>query len=103
MTCECGCGTELDGRRSGARYASDACRARAWKARTGYRRERAAGTTGNGNARQRPKRRRSPDRRVTLSRAVAAVQEGLREDGPDPTRVGAWLERALPSRLRDAA
>lgn len=29
-TCECGCGESMEGRRRQARYASDACRARAW-------------------------------------------------------------------------
>lgn len=41
--CSCGCGASLDGKRSSARYASNACRQRAWKARAGYRRERRVG------------------------------------------------------------
>lgn len=36
-TCECGCGRQIVGRRSGARYATDACKSRAWRASTGYR------------------------------------------------------------------
>jgi hypothetical protein len=33
--CACGCGASLAGKRSQARYASEACRTRAWKARHG--------------------------------------------------------------------
>jgi hypothetical protein len=34
--CACGCGASLEGRKPEARFASDACRSRAWKDRTGY-------------------------------------------------------------------
>lgn len=34
--CACGCGASLDHRHPTARFASDACRARGWKARVGY-------------------------------------------------------------------
>jgi hypothetical protein len=34
--CGCGCGESMEGRAVNARYASAACRARAWKAQTGY-------------------------------------------------------------------
>lgn len=34
--CACGCGRSLEGRRPEARYATDKCRARHWKLRTGY-------------------------------------------------------------------
>lgn len=34
-TCACGCGAPLGGKKPGARYASDACRARASRARYG--------------------------------------------------------------------
>ncbi len=37
--CACGCGASLDHRHSTARFASDACRARGWKRRTGYGRQ----------------------------------------------------------------
>jgi len=34
--CACGCGASLEGMSPDARYATDACRARHWKERTGY-------------------------------------------------------------------
>jgi hypothetical protein len=37
ITCECGCGLSMTGKRPGARYATDACRSRAWKTRNDYR------------------------------------------------------------------
>lgn len=35
-SCECGCGASMEGRDARARYATDACRARAWKDENAY-------------------------------------------------------------------
>lgn len=52
-TCACGCGASMEGARPQARYASDACRSRAWKARTGYRLVRARKPRQNASSRRR--------------------------------------------------
>jgi hypothetical protein len=36
-TCACGCGLPITSTRANARYATDACKSRAWRAATGYR------------------------------------------------------------------
>jgi hypothetical protein len=66
--CKCGCGASLEGKRPEARYASDACRARAWKGRTGYRREN--GRNGTRNASPRP-----VALRISLRRAQTVADE----------------------------
>lgn len=47
--CACGCGRTMYGMRPAALYATDACRARAWKDRTNYGGENGPGTAENGS------------------------------------------------------
>ena len=63
--CACGCGTTIDELRPTARYATDACRTRAWKARTGYVDQRAA----------KPSRNATPRRKATQSNGLAATHK----------------------------
>lgn len=102
--CGCGCRASLAGKHVSARYASDACRARAWKARTGYRRE----TAGNGTRNGRPVAQATPVRRrggvlVYLESPEIAVAVLAALDGrPDLELAAAAIGRALERRARRA-
>lgn len=88
----------------GAKTCDAACRAAAWKARTGYGRQ--TGRKGRANARQ--PRRRTPDLRVSYRKAVDVLAGELERHGlvnpPGTGRVVAetWLLEALPPGQRDA-
>ncbi len=102
--CACGCGRSLAGKRPEARYASDACRARAWKERTGY--EGPSATRTRENGRRKPARRRSPRpgvsvyfRKRSQLAAVWAALLGFREEGdlgdPDLDAAVEAVQKAL--------
>lgn len=121
--CDCGCGTIID-RRKGRRYRDRSHGQRAYRRRLKARLQ-AAGLPAslsmkaadaaippprrNGDATARrtaPQRRRTPDRRVSLDAAVAAIAEWLADEphplvGLDPRAVAREiLDPALPPRLR---
>lgn len=96
MTCACGCGEPLSGRQR--LYASNACKARVWKDKTGYRLQ------GRQERCQTPKERRS-GRQVSYRKAVDEVAFFIRYTNQlDPDRARALAEdiltRALPERQR---
>lgn len=99
-TCACGCNTSLAGMRPEARYASDACRARAWKDRTGYADPRRRKAARNGRA----QRRRAPDLRVSYRKALDALARYLQSIGRPAARREAaeLLEPLLTDRQREA-
>lgn len=75
MKCACGC--PLPARPNG-RYATDACRAKDWKRRTGY--GRPAPRKGRANA-----NRRAPkpsDVRFSYDAVVSMVEQAMRRDAP---------------------
>jgi hypothetical protein len=102
-TCACGCSASMEGKRACARYASDACRARAWKARTGYRRESGAGTARNGSDKPRPRR---VARRKGVSVYFASPDLARRAldalTGHDLEPAAAAIAKALERRARTA-
>lgn len=51
--CACGCGQSIDHLSQQARYATDGCRARAWKQRVGYVDQRSRKPSRNGTPRRR--------------------------------------------------
>jgi hypothetical protein len=72
--CECECGEPIQSSRPNARYASDACRTRAWKARTGYADRRARKPSRNG----RPRRPSPSSVRISYRKALDVVESALR-------------------------
>jgi hypothetical protein len=68
--CACGCGESIEHLRPQAVYASDACRPRHWKERTGYEDRRARKADRNGK-RKAPRR---PSLRVSYLKAVEAIE-----------------------------
>lgn len=83
--CECGCGQSLDGLRANARYATTACRTRAWKERTHYRDARAAKASRNAAPRK-------PALRISYLRALDAIEALLADY--EPSRLQTPRERA---------
>lgn len=91
-----GCRESLDHLRKPGFYCSDACRARAWKARTGYRGQTPAGTARNGKARS--------GLQVSFRKAVDTLAIALYGEPPDAhtrARVEEMLRPALPARQRE--
>lgn len=76
--CECGCGASLEGRDERARYATDACRAKAWKAGTGYGPQRPRRMRSNGHEQSQPTRLH---RALELAGSIGITQADF--DAPD--------------------
>jgi hypothetical protein len=88
--CECGCGEPLTGLRPNARFATDACRTRTWKAKHRYADPRRSKPSRNGTS------RRKPTLRISYLKAVAAVGQELASLGhPAPHRRARALLRPL--------
>lgn len=86
--CECGCGEPLAGRRPEARYATDQCRARDWKAKRGYGPQRRPGSRTNASGLQ-----------VSFRKAVDVLADEF--DGYLlPWEIESALKLALPDRQR---
>lgn len=106
--CACGCGESLDGKREGARFASDGCRTRAWReARVSPAERRRTAQ----RAAKREARAQGPiasDTRLSFGRAqrvLAAYIAAEQRVAPEIADMKARhvLREALPARLRDAA
>lgn len=92
--CACGCGERIVSTRPNARYASDACRSRAWKAKAGYRDPRRAQPYRNGSRRP-DAARRKPSVRISYRKAVDAVTAALEDPATyEPQRLLSPRERA---------
>jgi hypothetical protein len=95
--CACGCGRSLAHLKKPGRYASDACRARAWKARHGSGAPRAVGTAENGS-------RHYGGLQVSYRKAVDTLAIAFYGEPPDAfsrARVEEMLRPALPARQRE--
>lgn len=95
--CECGCGQSLEGLRSNARYASDACRSRAWKARAGYVDPRTA------KPRRNVSKPRKPSIRISYRKALEQLEDYLISIGHDApyTQARALLRPLLTPAQRE--
>lgn len=99
MKCECGCGADLTRRQ--ARYASDACKSRAWRQRSGYRIPPAAEV-----CQTRPKRAKSGQSglQVSYRRAVdvlAAMIDGHVDRMLPPGAARSWADELMREALSD--
>ena len=92
--CSCGCGASLAGLRPQARYASDACRTRGWKARTGYADQRASKPSRNGRQRA----RRAPEQRIAFGKAAKLLVDRL---GPAGEAAALVLRELLSDAARE--
>lgn len=97
MSCGCGCGAPA---RPNGSYASDACRARAWKARRHYGPQKPLGARSNGNA----ARSKPSGAQVSYRKAVGAAAEMLVQAGHAPYKAERIAERymvgVLPEKQR---
>jgi hypothetical protein len=103
--CECGCGRPMHGMRPEARYATDACRTRHWKAKRMDPRDRKRKSDRERIARRRAQGVPLSDMRVSYGRAIEVLADhfeqvdgGYRLDAIE--RAEAVLRQALPARLR---
>jgi hypothetical protein len=96
--CDCGCGRPREGRSA---YASDACRARAWKARHNYGPQKPRKSRTNGNP-KRSGRQISYRKAVEVLAAHLAAEEFHWCESDDEWYAVAerWLADALPERQR---
>lgn len=97
-TCKCGCGRPRKGRSD---FATDACRTRHWKQRTGYQ-ARARENGRNGTENGKTTRAKRSGMQVSYRKAVEAVAEELAHLGVrDPEhRARLVLTPVLPARQR---
>lgn len=98
MSCGCGCGAPA---RPNGSYASDACRARAWKARRNYGPQEPLEARSNGNVR----RSKPSGVQASYFKAVDKVSAGvIAEFDVDAVfarwLAGRWLREALPEKQR---
>lgn len=100
--CSCGCQESVRSSRPGARYATGACRTRAWKARTGYTDARRAQASRNGKHAAK-RTRRKPSVRISYRKAVAAVAQWLEMDDDRGDESVALAEEILDPLLTPAA
>jgi hypothetical protein len=92
--CACGCKRSLEGMRSGARYASAACRTRGWKAREGITGIRYVRASQNG-------KNRHSGLQLSYHKAVRELADAMDPGNPECLEVaGRILARALPARQR---
>jgi hypothetical protein len=98
--CACGCGEPLADRRPSARYATAACRTRAWKRRSQYVDQRARKTSRNAN----PRRLTPGQVRLSYPKALdTLVAEFKRVNMNDPERRARQvLDPLLTDRQREA-
>lgn len=92
--CGCGCGASLEDRNRKALYASDACRARGWKARTGYGPQRPRKDRANGRSRQ-----RQPELRVSYRKTVDHLANWLEAGGEPPAMARRHAEQVIGAAL----
>lgn len=98
-TCQCGCRTDISHLRANARYATPACRTRAWKDRTAYSDQRARKASPRRNSSSRS------GRQVSYKRATTTLADWITLNWPAATNPHAIAEhvlrQALPARQRD--